>query len=177
MNAGSALARAVPERAVPAMPAEPPPPVAVERSAPVAPPWLPIAAFTAVTFALCWIKYRWYLYDDIDLAVFVQALARGLEGSTFGSIRGMSWLGDHASYVLFPLVPLYAVARHPLLPLAAQCAVLALGAIPVHRMALRALAGPPGATAAREERGQRLAAMAFATTWLLQPALAHVALF
>jgi uncharacterized membrane protein len=124
-----------------------------------------IAAFAATLGGLALLKHRYYLYNDLDLAMFVQALERCLHGSTFLSIRGMSWLGDHASYVLFVLAPLYSLARHPDTLLIVQSIVLALGAIPVHRMAARALGG------------QGAAACAFVAAYLLHPALGYLGLF
>ena len=131
-----------------------------------------VAVAATALGALAVVKHRFYLYDDIDLAMFVQALERVLHGSTFVSIRGMSWLGDHASYVLFLLAPIYAIARHPATPLVMQSIWLAAGAIPVHRMATRALAGPAGAPT-----GPGAASWAIMAAYLLQPALGYLGLF
>jgi hypothetical protein len=64
-----------------------------------------VAAFAAL-FALayggaCLAKYHNYLYGDFDLAIFAQATDGILRGTWFSSIRGMPWLGDHASLILF----------------------------------------------------------------------------
>lgn len=100
-----------------------------------------MAVYAVVYLAVCAIKYRDFLYKDFDLAIFVQAVDRLLHGSTFSSIRGMSWLGDHSSMVLIPLAPLWALAPHPFTLLAVQTLALALGAWPLHRMARRHLPG------------------------------------
>jgi uncharacterized membrane protein len=118
--------------------------------------------------AIAWLKYQCYLYDDIDLALFAQALDRCLHGSTFVSVRGMSWLGDHASYVLFLLAPLWALARHPMTLLVVQSAVLALGAVPIERLAGRALARRGTPSPAR---------WAVVAAYLASPALWHLGLF
>src|SRR6185295_10237359 len=91
-----------------------------------------IAAYVAVYFTVCVIKYRYYLYQDFDLAIFVQAASRLLHGSLYSSIRGMDWIGDHSSLHLFWLAPLYALAPHPLTLLLVQTLALALGAVPVY---------------------------------------------
>lgn len=135
------------------------------------------AAFALILGGLSLLKYRFYLYNDIDLAMFVQALERCLHGSTFVSIRGMSWLGDHASYVLFLLAPIYAVIRHPATVLVIQSVVLGLGAIPVHRMAARALTSRDAARIDSVRGEPRLAAWAVAAAYVLHPALSHLALF
>lgn len=100
-----------------------------------------IALYALIYLIVCAIKYRDYLYKDFDLAIFVQATDRILHGTTFSSIRGMSWLGDHSSLVLFLLAPLWAVAPHPFTLLAVQTLALALGAWPLYRLARRTLPG------------------------------------
>jgi uncharacterized membrane protein len=127
------------------------------------------AAGLALAWALliggvCVQKYRFFLYADFDLAIFAQALEQLMHGRGFVSIRGMNWLGDHSSLILLGLAPLWVVVRHPLLLPVAQAAALASGAISVHAYARRRL-------------GEGGAAVALAAAWLLQPALAYVALF
>lgn len=134
-----------------------------------------VSGFVALYGALVVVKYRFYLYRDFDLAIFTQALERILAGSTVTSIRGMSWLGDHASYVLFLLAPLYAIARHPLFLPMLQTVVLGLGAIPVFRMALAARTGHE--TRSAPSGAHATIALAMAAAYLLQPALGYLDLF
>jgi uncharacterized membrane protein len=123
-----------------------------------------VATYGTVVGGLCWIKWRYFLYRDFDLAIFAQAMERLLRGSLHGSIRGMAWPGDHASLVLFLVAPIYAIARHPFTLLAIQTAALALGAVAVYRIARRRLS-----------RGD--VAWALAAAYLLQPALCYLNLF
>jgi uncharacterized membrane protein len=123
-----------------------------------------MAAYAAVFSLVCVVKYRYYLYQDFDLAIFAQAVDGILSGSTFTSIRGMNWLGDHASLILFLVAPLYAVVRHPLTLLILQTGVLALGALPVYLLA-------------RRELGDLRLAITFAALYLLYPALGYLNLF
>jgi len=123
-----------------------------------------IVAWTAVFSVFSWLKYRYYLYSDIDLAMFVQAVDGLLHGTLFSSIRGMNWLGDHSSLILFIITPLYAVARHPVTLPVVQSAALALGAIPVFMLA-------------RRELGGGVLPMGFAVLYLLYPALGYTALY
>jgi uncharacterized membrane protein len=123
-----------------------------------------IAAFVAAFGLACWTKWRFLLYDDIDLAIFTQALANLPGGTLLSSIRGMAWPGDHSSLILFLLAPLWLVAPHPLtLPLL-QTLALGLGAIPVFALA-------------RRETGQGALALGCAALWLLYPAVGYVDLF
>jgi len=123
-----------------------------------------VVTWAALFSTFTWIKYRYYLYSDIDLPLFVQAVDGLLHGTMFSSIRGMNWLGDHSSLVLFLIAPLYAVARHPLTLTIVQCAALALGAIPTFALA-------------RRELGGGLLPLGFAALYLLYPALGYAALY
>jgi uncharacterized membrane protein len=123
-----------------------------------------IVAWAAVFSVFSWIKYRYYLYSDIDLPMFVQAVDGLLHRTLFSSIRGMNWLGDHSSLVLFIITPLYAIARHPVTLPVVQSVALALGAIPVFLLA-------------RRELGVGFLPIGFALLYLLYPALGYTALY
>ncbi|MBI1797859.1 MAG: DUF2079 domain-containing protein [Candidatus Eisenbacteria bacterium] len=156
------------------------PPRAADASAPRAPrpsgldrfcerhaPWLlagAIAVFVALHAAHVWLKYRYYLYSDIDCAMFAQAVDGILRGSTFSSIRGMHWLGDHSSLVLYLVAPVAAFVRHPALLPMLQTVALGLGAWPVWALA-------------RRELGGGAAPVAFALAWLLYPAIGYLDLY
>jgi len=118
------------------------------------------AFFTWIGF----LKYRYFLFRDFDLAIFAQATDGILGGTLFSSIRGMPWLGDHSSLVLFAVAPIYAVVRHPVTLIAVQALALAAGAIPIARLA-------------RREIGGGLVPIAAAGIYLVQPALANLDLF
>jgi uncharacterized membrane protein len=123
-----------------------------------------IAAYVALFTVISVVKYRYYLYRDFDLAIFAQATDGILRGTWFSSIRGMHWLGDHSSLVLFVLAPLYAVFRHPLTLLVVQTVVLALGALAVRRLA-------------RRELGSDLWGATYAALYLMFPAIGYTNLF
>jgi uncharacterized membrane protein len=124
-----------------------------------------LALATATILSVCAaLKYRFYLYDDFDLAIFHQATLQLLRGSLFTSIRGMAWPGDHSSLVLVLIAPLAALIRHPLLLPVLQAIALSFSALVVHRIA-------------RAELGSAAAAVLLSAAWLLQPALAYLALF
>lgn len=127
-----------------------------------------LATLIAIHFtlfaAIAVIKYRFYLFRDFDLAIFVQACDQLLHGSIFSSIRGMNWLGDHSSLVLFLITPVYALFRHPLTLVFVQALALAAGAIPASRIARRA-------------SDRATFGVAFAVLYLSYPALGYVDLF
>ena len=123
-----------------------------------------VTLWAAVFSSVAYLKYRYYLYTDIDCALFVQVVDGILHGSTFSSIRGMNWLGDHSSLILFLVAPFYALFRHPLTLPVIQCVVLALGALPVFSLA-------------RRELGPGSLPLGFAALYLLYPALGYTALY
>lgn len=126
--------------------------------------WVLAVAYVAVYSALSALRYRFYLYADFDLAIFAQAIDGVLHGRLHSSIRGMDWLGDHSSLVLFLVAPLYAIARHPMTLLVLQSAALGAGAFPVYALAWREL-GPPAL------------AITCVVIYLLHPALGYANLF
>jgi hypothetical protein len=68
---------------------------------------LMMAAWAGLFSYHAWLKYRYYLYSDIDLPLFVQAVDGILHGTLYSSIRALYWLGDHSSLILFLVAPLY----------------------------------------------------------------------
>jgi uncharacterized membrane protein len=122
------------------------------------------AAYALVYGAICLVKHRYYLYDDFDLAIFTQAVDAILRGAHFVSIRGMSFLGDHSSLILYAVAPVYALFRDPQTLLVLQTLALAAGAFPVF------------AIARRELESDRVA-VGCAALYLLYPALGFLNLF
>jgi len=128
-----------------------------------------VVGLLALVYALaygtaCLVKYRNFLYCDFDLAIFAQATDGILRGTLFSSIRGMPWLGDHASLILFLLAPIYALHRDPQTLLILQTLAMAAGAFAVHRLAFVAT-------------GRRVDALVFAGLYLMYPALGYANLF
>src|SRR5262249_30241946 len=122
------------------------------------------AAYAGLFSFLCVQKYRYYLYNDFDLAIFAHAVDGVLRGTFFESIRGMNWLGDHSSLILVPLAPIYALFRDARFLLVVQAGALAAGAWPVYRLA-------------REELSPEWAAVCCAALYLSFPALQYSNLF
>lgn len=82
-------------------------------------------------------RARWWTAPrhPVQYPPFVQALNGILRGTLFGSIRGMNWLGDHSSLILFLLAPLFALFHHPITLLVIQSAALGLGALTIFWLA------------------------------------------
>jgi uncharacterized membrane protein len=125
---------------VPPRPRLPPAPRRV-RFSPGA--WLAvvIVAYFAVSLVLSWVRALEMSTTTWDLGIYQQALwstahgrpfyeAADLETGGFGSL-----LQVHSVFVLYLLVPLYALAPTPLTMFVVQSAVVALAAVPLYLLA------------------------------------------
>ena len=65
------------------------------------------------TGLLTW-KYYSFGYYDWDLAMYAQVMWNLKHGSLYSSLMGMNFLGNHAEYIAFGLLPVYLVFSHPL---------------------------------------------------------------
>jgi uncharacterized membrane protein len=104
-------------------------------------------------------KFDAFQAPGFDLGIFAQGLwLLSNFKSPFVTLLGLDLFGDHASYFLFLLVPLYWVWPAPEALLVAQTLALAVGAIPVFLLAKMVLRDP-------------WVALAPAMAYLLMPAL------
>lgn len=130
--------------------------------------WL-IVVVATTTFIVLTARWAMRNHDGFgtlgyDLGIFDQGvwLLSRLK-SPFITIMGRDLLGDHTSFILLALVPLYRLVPSPKLLLVAQSTALGLGAVPVFLMARHML------------RHELLAAMV-AIAFLAHPVLASTAL-
>lgn len=117
------------------------------------------AAFVVLFMALVLYKHAHLGTRAFDLAIFDQGLWLLSEGETpFVTVRGLHLFGDHSSYIMIPLVPLYWIWADVRVLLALTVLALAAGAPLVY-------------AAARAEKIERWPAAALAVAFLLLPAL------
>jgi len=94
-----------------------------------------IIAFILISFALQFIKYRLFLYNGLDLAIFNNLfynLTHG--GGFFSSIQGHIYLADHFPPLLFVFWPFYKIFNHPLTLLLLQTAILGLTGLVIYKL-------------------------------------------
>lgn len=101
--------------------------------------WLLIAAHILCFGYLSFLKYRSFDYQDFDLAVHSQALWNILHGSIHSSILGIDFLGNHASFILFLIAPVYFLFKSPLALLFLQSVSLGIAAYPIYLIAKKEL--------------------------------------
>ena len=89
----------------------------------------PIFALALVFFAAStWTSYaHWanFEYRTFDLAYYVQALWQLIHGRFQLSVQGVPLLGNHVEPIVFLLVPVFLLFRHPLVFVLVQNAALA----------------------------------------------------
>lgn len=108
--------------------------------------------------------HRLYLTGAFDLGAFGQVLWLISRGETpFSTVIGAHILGDHASFLFYPLALLYVVLPDVRALLALQSVVVALGAVPLYLLG--------------RQRGRPWLGLAAGIAFLLHPATLNLALF
>jgi uncharacterized membrane protein len=117
-----------------------------------------VAAY-AVRFALLSVQvYRGYGDPPYDLAIFDQGVwLLSRFHAPFVTVMGRDLFGDHTSFILLLVVPLYWVYPHVVALLVLQACLLAAAAVPVYLLAAPRLGEP--------------AALVLAAAFLLNPSL------
>ena len=115
------------------------------------------------TCANCF-RYKFFLYHDMDLAIFNQLMWNTIHGNFLhSSIRGGIIFNDHLFPILLFLLPVYAIFQHPITILFLQSLFLGLGALPIYILA--------------KEELNKTFACAFALLYLIYPALWYANLY
>lgn len=70
---------------------------------------LGMAFYAAWTGVLCSTQYRYFHYNDFDLAVHAQSVANIVKGSGDCSLLGIPFLGNHLVLILYLIAPVYAL--------------------------------------------------------------------
>ncbi|MDO8463571.1 MAG: DUF2079 domain-containing protein [bacterium] len=97
-----------------------------------------IALFTLAVSAVGFFKYRYLLYNGLDLAIYTNVLANLAAGNGWWSdIQQHSYLGDHVEPVLLLLIPIFRVWSDARLLVIVQALVLGLTAVPVYALLRR----------------------------------------
>ncbi|HYY82296.1 MAG TPA: DUF2079 domain-containing protein [Actinomycetes bacterium] len=124
---------------------------------------LAVAACVAV-FVVAFIRQTWTIHArygtyGFDLGIFQQGtwLLSRLQ-APFVTVRGLNLFGDHASYILLLVAPLYRLWPDPRLLLTLQVLALAVPAVVVYRLGTRHL-------------GHQAAGLAVAVAYLAYPAM------
>ena len=124
--------------------------------------WSAVTAYAAGFAALSVLRHRAFSTGRFDLGNMVQAVWATAHGHPLAvtDLRGeqVSRLGAHVDPILVLLAPFWWVWPSPSMLLTVQATAIALGALPVFRLALKHL-------------GSERAALGFALAYLLYPAL------
>ena len=116
-----------------------------------------IFIFTGVLILICMLDYYFLYTGDADMDLSVDVLWNTLEGKfLYSNYYNMSFLGDHFSLILIPLIPFYYLWTDPRTLLFLQIIVSSLGALAIYWLA-------------REKLKSEFAALSFALVFLLAP--------
>jgi len=125
--------------------------------------WVLIYLYILFFGYINFLKYQSFEYKDFDLAVYAQTMWNILHGSIYSSILGIDFLGNHASFILFLITPIYFVFRHPLTLLFLQTLSLGIAVYPIYLIAKNEINETVGLT--------------IVFVYLLYPPLGYVNLF
>jgi uncharacterized membrane protein len=124
-----------------------------------------LAVFVATFVRLTWLSHARFGTFGFDLGIFDQGvwlLSRFRD--PFVTVRGLPLFGDHASYILVLIAPLYWLWADPRLLLLLQIVLLAIPAVSLYLIGRRRLGSP-------------LAGLAVAAAYLAFPALQWAAVW
>ena len=118
-------------------------------------------------FAVCtWVSYAHWAnleYRTFDLAFYVQSLSQVLRGHSEVSVLGVPLLGNHVEPIVFLILPVFFVIRHPMVFVVMQnLALAAMGPLAFHCALRLGLS--------------RISSLLLAVALLITPATGYVAL-
>jgi uncharacterized membrane protein len=128
-----------------------------------------VGAFVIVFVLQIWGLHQHFATYGFDLGIYDQGtwLLSRLH-SPFVTVRGLNLLGEHASYILLLVAPLYRLWDDPRLLLLLQALALAVPAVVIFRLGARHL-GNPAAGLAVAVAYLAYPAMQWALTWQFHP--------
>ncbi|MFA5008199.1 MAG: DUF2079 domain-containing protein [Candidatus Omnitrophota bacterium] len=125
--------------------------------------WALIALYITFFSYLVFLKFQSYGYNDWDLASNSQVLWGLIHGSSYSSLLGVNYFGHHTYFILFLLLPIYALFAHPLTLLLLKTLSLGLAVYPIYLIA-------------KEELGEKTG-LAIVFIYLFYPALGYLNLY
>lgn len=131
--------------------------------------WFFIFLYTLFFSLISFWKYKNFLYNGLDLAIFNQVFFNTSEWRFFEfSIHPHLYLGDHFSLFILFLSPLYALFKSPVFLLFAQSFALAISALPVFLIAKNVF---------KNKENKFLIAIVSSVVFLLNPIIWNINLF
>jgi uncharacterized membrane protein len=130
---------------------------------------LVVAAFVGIFVAQTWALHRHFGTYGFDVGIYDQGtwLLSRLK-APFVTVRGLNLFGEHASYILVLVAPLYRIWADPRLLLLLQALALALPAWVIYRLGAKHLANPAAGLAVAVAY-LAFPGMQWALTWQFHP--------
>ncbi len=106
--------------------------------------WLIFAANFGLFLFLAIVKHKTFHTTVYDLGLFDQVIYNTSQGNwLYSSIKGMNYLGDHFSPILFLITPFYFIKNDPVTLLFLQCLAVSLSIFPIYQLAKSKLESLP----------------------------------
>ncbi len=134
--------------------------------------WVAIAFASAVWIGITFWKYAHFLYNGLDLAIYVQVVWNTSHARWFQmSIHPQSYIGDHLEPYLLVLAALYRLWSDPRLLLIVQTVVINVAAAPIFFLARNIF------RASKTIRWPNILALMIALSYLLNPLAGNALVF
>lgn len=97
--------------------------------------WWAAFIFCIITITDSWFRWKTFQYQTFDLAFYVQGLWQALRGQGNVSLLDVPIMGNHAEPIVFLLLPLFWIWKHPMMLVGIQAALLATLPFTAYRIA------------------------------------------
>ena len=98
--------------------------------------WWAALLFCIITITDSWFRWKTFQYQTFDLAFYVQGLWLALQGKGTVSLLDVSIMGNHAEPIVFLLMPLFWIWKHPMMLVGIQAVLLATLPFTAYRIAV-----------------------------------------
>lgn len=97
--------------------------------------WWAALIFCTAVITDSWFRWKTFQYQTFDIAFYVQGLWQALRGQGKVSLLDTSIMGNHAEPIVFLLLPLFWIWKHPMMLVGIQTVLLATIPFTAYRIA------------------------------------------
>ena len=87
--------------------------------------WWAAIIFCIIVITDSWFRWKTFQYQTFDLAFYVQGLWQMLRGQGNVSLLEVPIMGNHAEPIVFLMLPLFWIWKHPMMFVCVQALLLA----------------------------------------------------
>ena len=97
--------------------------------------WWAAIIFCIIVITDSWFRWKTFQYQTFDLAFYVQGLWQMLRGQGHVSLLDVPIMGNHAEPIMFLMLPLFWIWKHPMMFVGVQALLLASMPFTAYRIA------------------------------------------